>query len=86
MPKKKLFFNKLCKNSNNKFNQKRESKRKQKKMHLQANRSKGLEKTFTNNGVESFKKLSLFSLIFHGKIHHEKISLRVLDLNQRFEF
>jgi hypothetical protein len=41
-------------------------------MHLQANRSKDLEKTFTNNGVESLEKLSFFSLIFHGKIHHEK--------------
>jgi hypothetical protein len=30
-------------------------KRNQKKMHLPANRFKGLEKTFTNNGVESSK-------------------------------
>jgi hypothetical protein len=43
-------FNKICKNSNKIFNQKKEKKARKKK-HLQANGFKGLKKTFTNDGV-----------------------------------
>jgi hypothetical protein len=49
---KNIFFNKLCKNSNQNFNQKKGKKKaKKKKKHLQANGFKGLKKTFTNNGL-----------------------------------
>jgi hypothetical protein len=46
---KKVLFNKLCKKINKIFNQK--NPKKSNKKHLQANGLKGLEETFTNNGI-----------------------------------
>jgi len=46
---KKIFFNKLCKNSNKIFNQKKEKKVREKKTFT--NGFKGLKNTFTDNGV-----------------------------------